>query len=95
MWLVRVDDRKAILVIVLQEERADVAAHDLRVVQCQFRVDDITPDHLVGLGEIVLIMAVCAPKRDDCGYSIAATTCTACPLLIVSTPRRHVSQGHA
>ena len=62
---------ETILVVVLQYEGTEVAPDDFRVVEREPRVDDITADHAVGFGEVVLVVAVRAAERDNGGDGVA------------------------
>ena len=91
----RINLRKPVLVIILQEESVDVTANDLRVFEGQLRVDDVATNHAVRFRKIMFIMAVGTAERDDRGNSIAAAARPSATLLIVGAARRHITQGHA
>src|SRR5581483_1188142 len=70
--LVRLHRRHAYLKVALNEVRGDVTPHDIPVAEREFRIFDGTPDHLVRIGKVVLVMVIGAPERDDGRDGVAA-----------------------
>ena len=69
-----------------------MAAHDLGIVERKFGIDHVATNHVFRFCEIMLVVAVRAAKRDDCGDSVATASCPPGALLIVRATRRHIAQ---
>ena len=86
---------KARLVIVLQEEGANMSARDIGVVERQTGINHVTADHAVWLGEVMLIVRIGAAESDHGCDGVAAPTGSSGPLLVVGSGRRHIAERDA
>src|SRR5437868_5910294 len=68
--LVGIDLPNAVLMVTLQQKRADMPLRNILVVQSQSGIDYVATDHAFGLNEIMLIMTVGAAERDNSCYGV-------------------------
>src|SRR5271166_5292087 len=71
-----------------------MAARNLSVVQGQPGVDNVTADHPVRFGEIMLVVTVGAAEGDHGGDGVASASGAPGALLIVRAAWRHVAKSH-
>src|SRR5262245_57423305 len=95
MPLIRIDLWQPLLMIVLQQEGANVPAYDVGVVEGKRWVDNIPSDHAIRCRKIVLIMAIGASKCEYGGHGIPAAAGTTSTLLIIGASGRHVAKRNA
>jgi hypothetical protein len=77
------DVRQTLGMISLQQIRGHVPASDLVIIECEFGIMDVAANHLVGVGEIVLVVAVGAAECSDRRDGIAPAASSTCALLVV------------
>src|SRR5579863_10167173 len=80
--------------VVLEQERADVAASDFAVIECELGIDYVSADHPIGLRKIMLVVTVHAAECDHRCNGVTPATSATGALLIVCAPRWHVAQGN-
>ena len=93
--VLRLDRWELGLVVPLEQVRSDMTPRDLGVVERESRIVNGAPDHLVGMREVVLVVAVSAAERGHGRDCVSAPACSACALLVVRARRRHVPERDA